>query len=1013
MEISVLRMLNQNDPEDKHKIVRLIDNFVFQYHLCLVFELLDCNLYEVIKKNEYKGLSLSTLRIMISQVLDALVVLRDANVIHCDLKPENILLKSLQPFEIKLIDFGSACLENLTVYSYIQSRFYRSPEVVLGHPYTTAIDMWSLGCVAAELFLGIPLFPGVSEYDLLFRMLETLDQQPPDHILRAAKKTSKYFRVTSSAPPRGVGGETQSIYQFLSPDQYEEKEKEKPAIGKKYFFDKKLDRIILNYPLRQGNTEEDQERERQNRRAFVDFLEGLLHMDPVKRWSPRQAVNHPFLTEAPFYEPYRPPQETPRRPVGPSIAFAHNPTRGGHWANACLSPMVNHVAVHPFSPNYGGYGPGSHGSFGSYSSYGENTGMGSSYGSYEANNMYLFATPPSSGVGMGPGSAGQPSTRLGVSPERRLFVQVPANVSGTLGISPSTGGGYRTVMPLGPSPSQFTPPGSLSFSPHGSSPQQFSPVRQFGPSSPRQDRGAGSNLRKDKFKRRSTRAMAGHGGVTGAASGSSMYDQASAQWPRVQQPNGSTVEQVGFMDISAPSGPSSRGGATHLGSPLGSSSSHSLAQRRMRSNFNPETGSYPGASVGQSQGRMGHLPSSSGAGSGGCTGLTIVTGGVATATALSMPGLSGGRVVGPSGLSNAGAGDPGSDDDTSPPPGDSACWDPYFSDGNEACVQDEWGANTPQGAAPISGGGRADPGSLPGNGGSGQGFKLPPAALSAQGVKGTSWGRTNGSTGSVEESSPTNPKQYGTSSNIGTSAGHVPHQGMNMSLQHAGVTTSGQPSQQQMPPASQLQQQQQTPTQHGVYQTSSSRLNPLWQQTSQQHQFVQLQEQAGGYMHPNHHHHQSQQPPLSPQGQVFSAWMSTLSSSDRVDSMHMLSPVHTPRNVVGGGFGGNQVGNPANYSAGMPVGSPHGSSGLSIMNSGVNGAMDGPSNGYATQVWNGFVVSQVEPPGHQAGWYGASGQEYGMALGRGMSTDRAGGPRIGRHPLAAPSSSRRERRAGM
>ena len=62
--------------------------------------------------------------------------------------------------DIKLIDFGSACFENRTVYSYIQSRFYRSPEVVLGSPYSVAIDMWSFGCVAAELFLGLPLFPG-------------------------------------------------------------------------------------------------------------------------------------------------------------------------------------------------------------------------------------------------------------------------------------------------------------------------------------------------------------------------------------------------------------------------------------------------------------------------------------------------------------------------------------------------------------------------------------------------------------------------------------------------------------------------------------------------------------------------------------------------------------------------------------------------------------------------------------------------------------------------------------
>ena len=83
-------------------------------------------------------------------------------------------LFSVKSPTIKVIDFGSACHESSHVYTYIQSRFYRSPEILLGLPYTSAIDMWSLGCIVAELFIGIPLFPGSSEYNQLFRIIEML-----------------------------------------------------------------------------------------------------------------------------------------------------------------------------------------------------------------------------------------------------------------------------------------------------------------------------------------------------------------------------------------------------------------------------------------------------------------------------------------------------------------------------------------------------------------------------------------------------------------------------------------------------------------------------------------------------------------------------------------------------------------------------------------------------------------------------------------------------------------------
>ena len=65
--------------------------------------------------------------------------------------------------------------------------------MLLGYPYDVAIDMWSLGCMAAELYLGLPLFPGASEHDLLVRIVEMLGMPPP-HVLARAQHLRKYFK---------------------------------------------------------------------------------------------------------------------------------------------------------------------------------------------------------------------------------------------------------------------------------------------------------------------------------------------------------------------------------------------------------------------------------------------------------------------------------------------------------------------------------------------------------------------------------------------------------------------------------------------------------------------------------------------------------------------------------------------------------------------------------------------------------------------------------------------------
>ena len=90
--------------------------------------------------------------------------------------------------KIKLIDFGSACFEGRTSHTYIQSRFYRSPEVLVGLPYDSAIDMWSLRCVAAELFLGLPILPGVHEHDQLGRIGEMIARRKLLNVQKTREK---------------------------------------------------------------------------------------------------------------------------------------------------------------------------------------------------------------------------------------------------------------------------------------------------------------------------------------------------------------------------------------------------------------------------------------------------------------------------------------------------------------------------------------------------------------------------------------------------------------------------------------------------------------------------------------------------------------------------------------------------------------------------------------------------------------------------------------------------------
>ncbi|XP_078732720.1 dual specificity tyrosine-phosphorylation-regulated kinase 2-like [Lampetra fluviatilis] len=287
-EVRILEHLRSQDRDDAMNVVHLLEHFVFRGHVCMTFELLGANLYELIKRGGFRGFEPPLVRRLAHGMLQCLDGLHRNRIIHCDLKPENVLLRHTSTSSanagsaagsaaghrgaaIKVIDFGSSCFEHQRVYTYIQSRFYRAPEVIMGARYGPPIDVWSLGCIVAELVTGRPLFAGEDEGDQLACIMEVLGMPAPA-LLERCKRARSF--VDSRGHPRYCTASRRADGSVALGGGRSRRGRARGPPGSRALADALGGRADAR---------------------LVDFLRRCVEWDPEARPTPRQALRHPWL----------------------------------------------------------------------------------------------------------------------------------------------------------------------------------------------------------------------------------------------------------------------------------------------------------------------------------------------------------------------------------------------------------------------------------------------------------------------------------------------------------------------------------------------------------------------------------------------------------------------------------------------------------------------------------------------------------------------------------------------
>ena len=200
-----------------------------------------------------------------TKLLEALEFMHNLGITHCDVKPDNVCIQIDDPSIIKLIDFGSCLCSESTTNSYMQNRWYRAPDVMLGMPQTDAkkMDVWSVACTVVHLHLGYPVFRGASVAAVLAAQQAVLGPYPVSFL----QNSSPEIRPMHFTPD-------DALYQIV-PAQLPH---EGPLVQKL---------TPTSTPLAQLLSGADP--------LMLDLLTSMLNYEPGVRPGMTEALAHPFI----------------------------------------------------------------------------------------------------------------------------------------------------------------------------------------------------------------------------------------------------------------------------------------------------------------------------------------------------------------------------------------------------------------------------------------------------------------------------------------------------------------------------------------------------------------------------------------------------------------------------------------------------------------------------------------------------------------------------------------------